>query len=60
MYQGQVFPETAERLGWSDEYIGVLGWPCKEKRADNEPPTPAAVEMRNAGATLLPGFGSPS
>lgn len=56
LYQGQVTPETAARLGYTDEYIGVLGWPCKERRADAEPPTPAAREMRKAGADMLPGF----
>lgn len=56
MYQGQVTPETAERLGYTDEYIGVLGWPCKERQAQDAPPAPAAVEMVKAGAEMLPGF----
>lgn len=54
---GNVTTETAERLGYTDEYIGVLGWPCKERQTDAEPPTPAAHEVRAAGAVMLPGFG---
>lgn len=53
---GSVTPETAEALGYSDEYIGVLGWPCKERQTDAAPPTPAAVEMKKAGVAQLPGF----
>lgn len=57
---GSVTAEVAERLGWSDEYIGVLGWPCKERQADAAPPTPAATAMKQAGASMLPGFDVPA
>jgi hypothetical protein len=53
---GSVTLETASRLGYTDAYWNVLGWPCAERRADKEPPTPAATEMVKAGAGMLPGF----
>lgn len=56
LYQGQVTSETAARLGYTDAYLGVLGWPCAERQADAEPVAPAAVEMVMAGADMLPGF----
>jgi hypothetical protein len=56
LYQGQVLPETAARLGYSDEYQGQYGWPCAERQAQADPPPPAAREMRKAGGVMLPGF----
>jgi hypothetical protein len=62
LYQGQVLPETAARLGYTDEYEGVLGWPCLERRpgapGDAIEETPAAREVRKAGGVMLPGFES--
>ncbi len=57
---GNVTLDTADRAGYSDEYIGVLGWPCKERTTEPVAPSgpaPAVVEMRKAGAAMLPGFG---
>src|SRR5688572_19600475 len=56
LYQGQVTPETAARLGYTDERVGILNSPCKERQADAAPPTPAATQMKIAGAQPLPGF----
>jgi hypothetical protein len=60
LYQGQVLPETADRLGYTDEYLGVLGWPCKEREpgapGQTPEPAPAQREMVKAGAAQLPGF----
>lgn len=57
---GNVTEETARRLGYTRDYLRVLGWPCAERQpgvpGEEPPPDPAAVEMRKAGAAALPGF----
>ena len=57
LYQGQVFPETAARLGYSEaEHGGMAAWPCKERRASGETAPPAQHEVARAGTPLLPGL----
>jgi hypothetical protein len=66
MYQGQVLPETAARLGYSEaEHGGRAGWLCKERQThDTQPPAeqqpepwpPPAVEGE---PVPLPGFDVP-
>lgn len=56
---GNVTEATAARLGYTEDFLGHLGWPCKERETvaswpDGVPP--AADEMAKAGATPLPGF----
>lgn len=53
---GSVTTATAERLGYSNAYAGVLAWPCKERQAEDMPPRPAAHEVSSAGGIMLPGF----
>lgn len=57
---GNVTARTAERLGYSTEYIGHLGWPCKARKTQPDPrpseASPAMRDMRRTGATPLPGF----
>lgn len=54
---GSFSPEIVARFGWQEEYRAVLGWPCKEFQAEGPiEPKPAAREMQEAGATMLPGF----
>ncbi len=59
---GSVKQETADRLGYKPEYIGVLRWPCAEieqglpGEQSVAPPKPAAHVMRDAGAMTLPGL----
>lgn len=54
---GTFAPEIVARFGWKPEYRAVLGWPCGEFQAEGPvEPTPAATEMRRAGAAMLPGL----
>ena len=51
---------AADRMGYGEDCIGTLGWPCAEF-SDKPPvrapwPKPAAHVMRDAGALLLPGM----
>lgn len=57
---GNVTQRTADRLGYSTEYVGMAGWPCKARKAEASPrPTEASKamrDMRRTGADGLPGF----
>lgn len=57
---GNVTQRTADRLGYSTEYLGVLGWPCKARKTVADPrPSEASKamrDMRRTGAVELPGF----
>jgi len=48
--------KAADRMGYSAECIGVLGWPCAEFSDVPTGPKPAAHVMRDAGALTLPGL----
>ncbi len=56
---GTFAPEIVSRFGWKEEYRAVLGWPCAEFQDEGSvEPKPAAHEMADAGAAMLPGFES--
>lgn len=53
---GMFSQEMADRMGYSAECIGVLGWTCAEFSDVPIGPKPAAHVMRDAGALMLPGL----
>lgn len=55
---GSVTQETAELLGYTSGYLGVLRWPCKARQIQGHEhfPKPAAHEVSSAGGTMLPGM----
>lgn len=54
--EGGLTAETAQRVGWTAAYDIDRRWFCAERQTEPAPSKPAAREMADAGATMLPGF----